>query len=59
MKMQKSKICKEKIENKYLRDKVRDHCHCKVRDHFYYTGENRGAAHSICYLKYSDLKKFL
>ena len=31
-------ICKEKFEDKYF--KVRDHCH--------YTGEYRGAAHSIC-----------
>ena len=26
---------------------------CKVRDHCNYTGEYRGAAHSICKLKYS------
>ena len=42
-------ICKEKLENKYLKDKkyhkIRDHCHC--------TGEYRGAAYSICNLKYS------
>ena len=40
---------KEKIENKYLKDKkyykVRDHCHC--------TGEYRGVVHNICNLKYS------
>ena len=33
-------ICKEKIENKYLKDKK----YCKVRDHCHYTGEYRGAA---------------
>ena len=29
----------------------------KVRDQCYYTGEYRGAVHSICNLKYSVLKK--
>ena len=42
-------ICKEKFENKYLKDK-KYHCH--------YTGEYRGAAHSICNLKYSVPNKF-
>ena len=42
-------ICKEKLENKYLKNgKI-----CKVRDHCYYTVEYRGAAHSICNLKYN------
>ena len=48
-------ICKEKFENKYLKDKK----YCKARDHFYYKGKYRGAAHSICSLKYSVPKKFL
>ena len=42
-------ICKETFENKYLKDKK----YCKVRGHCQYTGEYRGAAHSICNLKYS------
>ena len=42
-------ICKEKIENKYVKDKK----YGKVRDHFHYTREYRGATHNICNLKYS------
>ena len=47
-------ICKEKFENKYLKDKK----YPKVRDHCHYTGESRGAAHGIYNSKYSVPKKF-
>ena len=46
-------ICKEKLENNYLKDKK----YHKVRDHYHYIMECRGAAHSICNLKYSLPKK--
>ena len=42
-------ICKETFENKYLNDKK----FYKVRDHWHYTGEYRGAVHSISNLKNS------
>ena len=35
-------ICKEKFENKYLKNKN----YRKVRDHCNYTGEYRGTAHT-------------
>ena len=48
--MQKScYICKEKIENKYLKNKK----YRNVRDYRHYTGEYRGAAYSIWNLKYN------
>ena len=36
-------IYKETFKNKYVKDKK----YCKVRDHCHYTGEYRGAKHSI------------
>ena len=46
-------ICKEKIENKYLKDKT----YHKARDNCHDTGEYKGTEHSICNLKYSVPKK--
>ena len=46
-------ICQEKFENKYLKYKK----YYKDRDHCHYTWKYRGAAHSICNLKYSVPKK--
>ena len=46
-------ICKEKFEINYLKAKK----YCKVRNHCHYTGEYRGAARSICNLKYSVPKR--
>ena len=48
-------ICKEKFENKYLKDKN----YCKVRDYCRFTGEYRRAVHSICNLKHSVPKQIL
>ena len=41
------------FENKYLKNKK----YVKVRDHSRYTWECRGAAHSICNVKYNAAKK--
>ena len=45
--------CKERVENKYLNNKK---CH-KVRYHCQYAVEYRGAAHSICNVKYNVSRK--
>ena len=42
-------ICKEKLKDKHAKNKK----YCKVSNHCHYTGEYRGAAHSICNSKYS------
>ena len=46
-------LCKDKFECEQAKDKN----YCKVRYHCHYTGEYRGAAHCICYLKYSASKE--
>ena len=46
-------ICRGKFKNKYLKDKK----YYKIRDHCHYAGEYKGAAHSICNLKFSVPKK--
>ena len=46
-------ICKEKFEDKYAKGKK----YQKVRDHYHYAVEYRGAAHIICNFKYSIPKK--
>ena len=53
-----AKICyiyKQNFEDKYTEDKK---CHI-VREDYHHTREYRGAAHSICNLKYSVLKEIL
>ena len=46
------KFVKKEIEQKHAKDKS----YPKGRDHCHYTGEYRGATHSICNLKYTILK---
>ena len=50
-------ICKEKFENKFLKDKK----YLKLRDHYHYSAEYGSALHphSICNLKYYVPKKIL
>ena len=43
-------FCRNKNNKNYFKNK-------KVRDHCYYTGKFRGAAHSICNLRYKVPKK--
>ena len=42
-------ICRKKILKKFANDKI----YPKVRDHYHFTGKDRGAAHSICNLKFN------
>ena len=46
-------ICKKG----FFRNKKDKHKHIKVRDHCHYTGKFRGAAHSICNLRYKTPKE--
>ena len=46
-------ICKEKFENRYVRNKK----YFQVKDHFYHTDKYLGTRHSICNLKYRLPKK--
>ena len=41
-------ICREIFIRKFAKYKN----HCKVTEHYHYTGKYRGAAHSMCNLKY-------
>ena len=46
-------ICKEKFENKYLKDKK----YCKITDRYHYTRKYRNLACDIFNLKYNVPKK--
>ena len=51
--MEKCYLFKEKLENKYLKDKK----YCKVRDNCHYAPKYKGDTYSICNWKYSVPKK--
>ena len=57
---EKQKICYI-CEKEFCTDKNNEEfkSHHKVRDHCHYTGKYRGAAHSICNLRYKYQKRFL
>ena len=46
-------IVKKKNQNKRFKGKE----YSKVRDHGHYAGENSGAVHTICNIKYSVIEK--
>ena len=54
MKMQKSVIF---VEENFKINMWKKKNYCKVRYHWHYTGEYRGATHSICTVKYRVPKK--
>ena len=57
--IKKMKLLTEEQKESYKNAKICYICkYRKVRDHIYFTGGYRGAAHSICNLKYSYLKIF-
>ena len=45
-------ICRKRILKRFANDKKFDNDR-KVRDHFHFTGKYRGAARSICNLKFN------
>ena len=52
---EKSKYCH--ICNKEFKDDEKNKNYAKVRDHDHYTGKFRGAAHSICNLRYQEQRE--
>ena len=53
MKKQKSGALFKRVINKYINNKN----YRKAKDHYHYAGECRGAAYSICNMKYNIPKK--